>query len=85
MSVNPGFGGQKFIGNSLNKIKKVRNIIDKSQLNIRLQVDGGITLDNIEDVAKAGADTFVSGSTIFKSENMKETINKMKDLIRNTY
>ena len=81
MSVNPGFGGQKFIKNSLSKIRKVREIIDNNGLDIRLQVDGGITLENIQNVAKAGADTFVSGSTIFKSKDMKKTIAEMRNLI----
>ena len=85
MSVNPGFGGQKFIKNSLSKISKVREIIDNSKQNIRLQVDGGITLENIQNVAKAGADTFVSGSTIFKSNDMEKTIADMKNLIITSY
>ena len=80
MSVNPGFGGQRFIKNSLSKIRKVREIIDSSNLDIRLQVDGGINLDNIQAVAEAGADTFVSGSTIFKSKDMKKTIAEMKKI-----
>ena len=84
MSVNPGFGGQKFIRSSLNKVNKVRSLIDSNQYNIRLQIDGGISLDNIQEVAKAGADTFVSGSTIFNSQNMKQTITKMKSLIESS-
>ena len=62
MSVNPGFGGQKFIDSTLNKITKVRSLIDKAGKDIRLEVDGGINIDNIAEVAKAGADTFVAGS-----------------------
>ncbi len=85
MSVNPGFGGQKFIKNSLNKIRKVRKIIDTSKLDIRLQVDGGITLENIQNVAEAGADTFVSGSAIFRGKDMKKTITEMRNLIRTSY
>ena len=85
MSVNPGFGGQKFIKNSLNKIRKVREIIDNNKLDIRLQVDGGITLENIQNVAKAGADTFVSGSAIFKGKDMKKTIAEMRNLIQTSY
>ncbi|MEC8562038.1 MAG: ribulose-phosphate 3-epimerase [Pseudomonadota bacterium] len=85
MSVNPGFGGQRFIKNSLSKIRKVREIIDGSNLDIRLQVDGGINLDNIQAVAEAGADTFVSGSTIFKSKDMKKTIAEMKKLTLTSY
>lgn len=74
MSVNPGFGGQKFIESSLEKIRKVRNIISNSGRNIRLQVDGGINQDNISEIAIAGADTFVAGSAIFNSENYAATL-----------
>ena len=67
MSVNPGFGGQSFIPATLNKISKVRKMIDATGKNIRLEVDGGVNLDTIADVAAAGADTFVAGSAIFGS------------------
>ena len=82
MSVNPGFGGQKFIDSTLNKITKVRSLIDKTGNDIRLEVDGGINIDNIADVAKAGADTFVAGSAIFKSNDYVETIKSMKDKLQ---
>jgi len=78
MSVNPGFPGQKFIEGTYNKISLVREIIQKSGKDIRLEVDGGINLQNIEKVAKAGADTFVSGSAIFNSKDYKETIASMR-------
>jgi ribulose-phosphate 3-epimerase len=78
MSVNPGFPGQKFIEGTYNKISLVREIIKKSGKDIRLEVDGGINLQNIEKVAKAGADTFVSGSAIFNSKDYKETIASMR-------
>jgi ribulose-phosphate 3-epimerase len=65
MSVNPGFGGQSFIPSTLGKLKQVRQIIDRSGLDIRLEVDGGVKVDNIAEIAAAGADTFVSGSGIF--------------------
>jgi ribulose-phosphate 3-epimerase len=78
MSVNPGFPGQKFIEGTYNKILLVREIIQKSGKDIRLEVDGGINLQNIGKVAKAGADTFVSGSAIFNSKDYKETIASMK-------
>ncbi len=78
MSVNPGFGGQQFIPSALKKLKKVREIIDSSGLNIRLQVDGGINSNNIKQVFDAGADTFVAGSAIFKGTNYKEEINKLR-------
>jgi len=69
MSVNPGFGGQSFITHTLEKIRAVRQLIDASGREIRLQVDGGIKVDNIAEVAKAGADTFVAGSAIFGAAN----------------
>ncbi|MBC8302311.1 MAG: ribulose-phosphate 3-epimerase [Pelagibacterales bacterium] len=78
MSVNPGFPGQKFIEGTYNKITLVREIIQKSGKDIRLEVDGGINLQNIGKVAKAGADTFVSGSAIFNSKDYKETIASMR-------
>ena len=81
MSVNPGFPGQKFIEGTYNKISLVREIIDKANKNVRLEVDGGINLDNITKVASAGADTFVAGSAIFNSEDYKNTINSMRDLL----
>ncbi|MAQ72912.1 MAG: ribulose-phosphate 3-epimerase [Gammaproteobacteria bacterium] len=81
MSVNPGFPGQKFIESTYVKIKKVREIIDKSGREIRLEVDGGINLDNIEKVARAGADTFVAGSAIFNSEDYTATISKMRSIL----
>ena len=78
MSVNPGFGGQNFIPSVLDKISTLRQTIDDKNLNIRLEVDGGIKLDNIAEVSKAGADTFVSGSAIFKEKNYQEVISKMR-------
>ena len=81
MSVNPGFPGQKFIENTLEKITKVRDLIDKEEKDIRLEVDGGVNLQNLQKIAKAGADTFVAGSAIFKSENYKSTINSMRDIL----
>ncbi len=81
MSVNPGFPGQKFIDGTYNKISLVRELIDKSNNYIRLEVDGGINLDNILKVASAGADTFVAGSAIFNSKNYNETINSMRELL----
>ena len=69
MSVNPGFGGQTFIPATLTKLKKAREIIDQSGFDIRLEVDGGVNVDNIAQIAAAGADTFVAGSAIFKAKN----------------
>tara|TARA_B110000090_G_scaffold209615_1_gene266874 strand:+ start:390 stop:1058 length:669 start_codon:yes stop_codon:yes gene_type:complete len=78
MSVNPGFGGQSFIPATLNKISKVRKMIDATGKNIRLEVDGGVNLDTIADVAAAGADTFVAGSAIFGTDNYEETITQLR-------
>ena len=78
MSVNPGFGGQDFIPSVMDKISALRKIIDQKKLNIRLEVDGGIKLDNIAEVANAGADTFVSGSGIFGEKSYQDVISKMR-------
>lgn len=77
MSVNPGFGGQAFIPESLAKIKAIRQRIDASGQEIRLQVDGGVKVNNIAEIAAAGADTFVAGSAIFGSESYSDTISSM--------
>jgi len=81
MSVNPGFPGQKFIEGTYNKISLVRELIDKTGKDIRLEVDGGINLENIAKVASAGADTFVAGSSIFNSKDYEKTIKSMRDLL----
>ena len=78
MSVNPGFGGQKFINSVLNKISQARTLIDKTNKDIRLEVDGGITLENISEVALAGADTFVAGSAIFSQSDYSKVIKQMR-------
>jgi ribulose-phosphate 3-epimerase len=78
MSVNPGFGGQKFITGTLRKIAEVRRRVSRSGREVRVQVDGGIKVDNIAAVAQAGADTFVSGSAIFGSEDYGATIRAMR-------
>ena len=78
MSVNPGFGGQKFIDSVLNKISQARTLIDKTNKDIRLEVDGGITLENISEVALAGADTFVAGSAIFSQSDYSKVIKQMR-------
>lgn len=82
MSVNPGFGGQSFIPSVLDKIKQVRQVIDDSGRAIRLQVDGGIKLDNIYQVAEAGANTFVAGSAIFGADDYKTVIESMQSELR---
>ena len=82
MSVNPGFGGQSFIASALPKIARVRELIDRSGREIRLEVDGGVKVDNIGAVAAAGADTFVAGSAIFGSKDYRATIAAMHEEIR---
>ena len=81
MSVNPGFAGQKFIESTFDKIEEVKEMIDAVNPSIRLEVDGGINLDNIGKAAKSGADTFVAGSAIFNSKNYKQTISQMREII----
>lgn len=81
MSVNPGFGGQKFIPSALDKLRQARKIIDDSGFEIRLEVDGGVKVDNIGEIAAAGADTFVAGSAIFGSDDYATTIAAMKSEI----
>ena len=78
MSVNPGFGGQKFIPAALDKLRQARAMIDASGREIRLEIDGGVKVDNIGEIAAAGADTFVAGSAIFGSEDYAATIAAMK-------
>lgn len=78
MSVNPGFGGQSFIPHTLEKCRQVRKLIDASGKDIRLEIDGGVKIDNIREVAEAGADTFVAGSAIFNTDNYKTTIDAMR-------
>jgi ribulose-phosphate 3-epimerase len=78
MSVNPGFGGQKFIAEAMPKLREARARIDASGRDIRLEVDGGVKIDNAAEIAKAGADTFVAGSAIFGSKDYAATIREMR-------
>ena len=78
MSVNPGFGGQSFIPNTLDKLRAVRKMIDESGRDIRLEIDGGVKVDNIREIAEAGADMFVAGSAIFNQPDYKEVIDQMR-------
>ena len=78
MSVNPGFGGQSFIPHTLEKLRAARKMIDDSGYDIRLEIDGGVKIDNIREIAEAGADTFVAGSAIFNTDDYKVTIDKMR-------
>ncbi|MFQ5353399.1 MAG: ribulose-phosphate 3-epimerase, partial [Thermodesulfobacteriota bacterium] len=81
MSVNPGFGGQSFIPGALKKIKALRSLISGRGLGTELEVDGGIKVDNIKEVASAGADVVVAGSGIFKTPSYKETISRMREAV----
>jgi ribulose-phosphate 3-epimerase len=82
MSVNPGFGGQKFIPSTLDKLREVRALIDDSGLDIRLEIDGGVTTGNIAEIAAAGADTFVAGSAIFNADDYQQAIETMRAQLR---
>jgi ribulose-phosphate 3-epimerase len=81
MSVNPGFGGQTFIPEALNKLRQARRLVDASGKRIRLEIDGGVKVDNIGQIAAAGADTFVAGSAIFGSDDYAQTIRSMRENI----
>ena len=78
MSVNPGFGGQSFLPSALDKLRQVRKKIDDSGFDIRLEIDGGVKIDNIREIKAAGADTFVAGSAIFGKPNYRDTIDQMR-------
>jgi len=78
MSVNPGFGGQKFIPSTLDKLKHARAMVDNSNYDIRLEIDGGVGVSNIAEIAAAGADTFVAGSAIFSQPDYSDVIHRMK-------
>lgn len=78
MSVNPGFGGQKFIPGTLDKLREARALIDASGRDIRLEIDGGVNANNIGEIARAGADTFVAGSAIFNAPDYAEVISQMR-------
>ncbi len=82
MSVNPGFGGQSFIPEALNKLKTARRLIDQSGRDIRLEIDGGVKVDNIREIAAAGADTFVAGSAIFGAKDYADVIRRMRDELK---
>ena len=80
MSVNPGFGGQKFIPYTLDKIKQLRKMIDEKGLKVQIEIDGGVTVDNAASIIAAGADVLVAGNTVFKSADPKATIAELKSL-----
>ncbi|WP_100753676.1 ribulose-phosphate 3-epimerase [Vibrio salilacus] len=79
MSVNPGFGGQSFIPKTLDKLRAVRKMIDESGRDIRLEIDGGVKVDNIKEIAEAGADMFVAGSAIFNQSDYQQVIDQMRE------
>ena len=83
MSVNPGFGGQKFIPGTLDKLRQAREMIQNSGYDIRLEIDGGVGIGNIREIAEAGADTFVAGSAIFNTDDYKATIDAMRAELAN--
>jgi len=83
MSVNPGFGGQKFIEHSIDKVREAHMLASITEHDIHIAVDGGVTLDNIGAISDAGADIFVAGSSIFKSKSYKATIDQMRSAIEN--
>ena len=78
MSVNPGFGGQSFIPNTLEKIKQLRAMISEQSLNVKIEIDGGVTEENAQQIMHAGADVLVAGSTVFKSPDPIATIARLK-------
>jgi ribulose-phosphate 3-epimerase len=83
MSVNPGFGGQSFIPATLDKLRQARKLIDDSGLDIRLEIDGGVKVDNIREIKAAGADMFVAGSAIFSQPDYKKVIDEMREELAN--
>jgi ribulose-phosphate 3-epimerase len=85
MSVNPGFGGQKFIPNSLDKIKRLRKVVQQRGLSVKIEVDGGVGLDNLCDLIRSGAEILVSGSQIFGSGNAGEAVKKMIGLSKHCF
>lgn len=84
MSVNPGFGSQSFIPSAIDKLRQARKMIDDSAYDIRLEIDGGVKVDNIREIAEAGADTFVAGSAIFGNDDYQSTISAMRNELANT-
>ena len=80
MSVNPGFGGQKFIEKTFSRIAELKNLIQRNNSNAKIEIDGGVDLNNAASLIKAGADIFVAGNTVFSSTNPSETIKKLKHI-----
>ena len=84
MSVCPGFGGQKFIPAVLTKITELRELLDEHKPSVRIAIDGGVSIDNVAEIRRAGADFFIAGSAVFKSDNIEETVRKFKDILNKT-
>src|SRR5436190_20246755 len=82
MSVNPGFGGQKFIPYTLEKIRQLRSMIDEKKLNVLIEIDGGVTVDNASEIMDAGADVLVAGNTVFSAADPIQTIKQLKEMSR---
>lgn len=80
MSVNPGFGGQKFIPKTLDRIRELRKLIDDNKLEVKIEIDGGVTVENAKSIIEAGADVLVAGNTVFKSKDPKKTIADLKKM-----
>jgi ribulose-phosphate 3-epimerase len=80
MSVNPGFGAQKFIPHTYKKIRELRKMIDDQKLNVKIEIDGGVTVENAKSLVDAGADVLVAGNTVFKSSDPKQTIKQLKNI-----
>lgn len=80
MSVNPGFGGQKFIPYTIERIRELRALIDQRKLDVQIEIDGGVTLDNAASIVEAGADVLVAGNTVFQSADPKETIRRLRGM-----
>jgi ribulose-phosphate 3-epimerase len=80
MSVNPGFGGQKFILHTLNKIRELRRMIDDNKLNVKIEIDGGVTVENAKEILDAGAHVLVAGNTVFRATDPKAVISSLKKL-----
>jgi ribulose-phosphate 3-epimerase len=83
MSVNPGFGGQKFIPNTINRVRELRNLLDISYPELIIQIDGGVDLDNAEQLIEAGADNLVAGTSVFKALHREDTVNKFYEIAKN--
>jgi ribulose-phosphate 3-epimerase len=81
MSVNPGFGGQQFIPHTLEKIRELRRMIDEKGLQVKIEIDGGVTLENAPSIVKAGADVLVAGNTIFRAPDPKKIIHQLKHIV----